>query len=281
MSLRPSRAVVVTLSFVFLVGGAVEWWHLRTARLPRGNNPILSGGELMKYITYKRVCRTDADCERPLSCVSDERVQNRRCLTSECETDLQCESGFVCRVVSDQPIVRICKATGSRKEGERCHPDAARRNESCGPGLLCLRHHCGRFCRLDDPKSCPRGTVCTGSRNGSACVPCCAPGTCPSEKQCIPLEEGLAVCGTVVTINCDLTPCPEGQLCDRSMVGMKDRVAMRCLPSCAPDKPCAAGSYCSDGRCVPTCQKDADCAPLEECAPIPDLRLSLCQFRGE
>src|SRR5689334_15489200 len=97
MNVHAPKAVVLALTFVLLVGGAVQWWILSHSRPKAEVVPVLSDGELLRYVTYRRLCRTSQECERPLVCTPDEREQNRLCLASECETDLQCPTGFLCR----------------------------------------------------------------------------------------------------------------------------------------------------------------------------------------
>jgi hypothetical protein len=277
--LRATRAVIATLVVLLLVGGAIEWWLLSRPQSKEDVSPVLSGGELMRYVTYKRLCTTSRDCEWPLVCTKDERVQNRRCLTSECETDLQCEPGFACMAVRSAPVVRICKGVGVREEGERCSSDSPLKDESCRTGLLCVRGHCGRPCSAEDPAGCPPAHACVGSRNGAACVPRCTPESCPPGKQCIRFDDELAVCGTLVTTNCDQSPCPEDQVCDRATVGRKDQIAMRCLPPCGPKKACPTGSYCFGNVCQRLCSQSKECGPLEECVRFPALHLSICEFK--
>jgi hypothetical protein len=278
MSSNAPKAVVLALTFILLLGGAIQWWFLGHSRSEAGVSPMLSEGELMQYVTYKRVCRTSKDCEPPLVCIADERVQNYRCLTSECMTDTDCPSGFACRAASVHPIVRLCKTLGTRSEGERCGPDSPYKNQSCGPGLVCMRGDCGRFCRLGESGSCPRGFGCVDSPDGPACQSQCTRETCPPPKTCVRFDDELAVCGTLATSNCDETPCPAGQVCDRATQGMKDRLAMRCLPSCGPDKPCAPGSYCRGNMCMRLCEKDEECGALEQCVLTPSLNLSMCRL---
>jgi hypothetical protein len=225
-------------------------------------------------------CRTDKDCEWPLNCTADERAQRYHCLASECETDLQCEPGHVCRAVDIERPVRLCKAIGVRKEGERCTPDSADRKHSCGSGLLCLRSYCGRPCRPEDPSSCQRGTACVDSLlNGHACVPRCSPGECPQGEECVRFDDELAVCGAVVTDNCDRNPCPPGQLCDRGLVGRDGRIAMRCSPTCGPDNPCPQGWSCFSKKCLQRCGQNEECRSMEECSLFPDMRSSFCVLR--
>jgi hypothetical protein len=235
----------------------------------------------MGYATYKRACHTSKDCEPPLVCTYDERVQGRRCLSSECASNLECDEGFVCRAVRIAPVVRLCKSVGIRMEGERCEPEAEERKYSCGPGLLCLRGFCGRSCRPDDPTSCPHGTICANAAaDGHACLPRCSPGRCPEGQECVRFDEELIVCGKVVTENCQRVPCPDGQVCHPDLVGLKDRIAMRCLSTCAPDRPCPKGEYCLGTECLRHCTQNADCGPLEECSLFPDKHVSLCMLQG-
>lgn len=128
--------------------------------------------------------------------------------------------------------------------------------------------------------SCPPGTTCISTRDGPACVAHCTPETCPFPKTCLRFDDELRICGTLVTGNCNETPCPEGQVCDQSMIGMGDKLATKCLSACAPNKPCPSGSYCFGNMCKQICQKDEDCDSLEQCVLYPDLKLSVCVLYG-
>lgn len=277
---RATKAVVLSLLTVLLAGGAIQGWFWSRPHNEADVSPMLSSGELMSYVTYKRVCRTSKDCEPPLACTADERVQNYRCLTSECMTDADCPSGFACRAARARPVVRFCKTLGTRREGERCFPDSPYKDMSCGAGLKCMRGICGRVCRLGDPGSCPLGFGCVDTPDSPACVSQCSRETCPPPKTCLRFDDELRICGTLVTGNCNETPCPEGQVCDQSTIGMGDKLATKCLSSCAPDKPCPSGNYCFGNMCKQLCQKDEDCDPLEQCVLYPDLKLSVCVLYG-
>lgn len=279
MSIRPTQAVVISLVTILTVGGAIEggWlsYQLRRGRKPSA--PVLTRGELLRYITFRRHCQDDKECEPPLACTADERVGGYFCLPSECETDLQCQPGFSCIRVRADPIVRLCLATGTRQEGERCQDVSPIAQESCAPGLTCMRGTCGRPCRPDDPASCPPGNACRDSgMDGYACQPNCAPGACPPGKTCVRFGAELAICGTLVSVNCDETPCGVNHICEKEMVGMKDKIAMRCVQTCAADSPCPEGYSCQSGRCLRLCQQDSDCGPHQECNLIFDLHLSFC-----
>ncbi len=90
-------------------------------------------------------------------------------------------------------------------------------------------------------------------------------------------DDELALCGTPVGVNCDETPCGVDQFCDKEAVGMKDKIAMRCVHKCAADKPCPEGYSCGGGgECLRVCKKDSDCGPWEECDLLINLNASFC-----
>jgi hypothetical protein len=278
MSSRPTLTVLISVATILTVGGAIEGWRFsqRMARWRKPSAPVLTREELRRYVTFRRPCDEDKEeCEKPLACTPDARFAGYFCLPSECETDWQCQPGFSCTAVRSRPIVRLCYPTGTRQEGERCYDGSPHADESCAPGLICMRNTCGRRCQPDDPASCPRGTACRDSADGYACQPNCAPGDCPSVQRCVRIDDELALCGTPVGANCDESPCGVDQICEKS-IPLTDEIIMRCLQKCSEDKPCPEGYSCGGGQCDRLCKKDSDCGPWEACERIISLNASFC-----
>src|SRR4051812_15695566 len=106
------------MALILVAGGSIAWWRVMDmARAGRNAQPILDKGQLRALLTYKRHCRKQADCENPLLCMSDARASEWRCLASECQTDLQCQPGFMCTPFSYTgfPPIRLCLIQGTQK----------------------------------------------------------------------------------------------------------------------------------------------------------------------
>jgi hypothetical protein len=280
---RVTLLLTASMVLTFGVGGALEWWwirvHHQTGVL---SSPVLSAAELAKFSTFQHLCLRNEDCEPPLACVLDRRIDNRQCLASECETDLQCQPGFVCRAIRDRgPLVRLCVAEGTKKEGERCLAFPGLRKEGCQTGLLCNDGYCGRPCRLTDPLSCPTGYACRDDINGPSCVPSCVQNDCSQGKQCVRLDKEISVCATVVGDNCDTVPCPSGQECRREPQGWKGSVIMWCAIPCREGTAsCPAGSVCFEGECRHPCTfgQPETCGLHEICVVYPFAHFSACRL---
>jgi hypothetical protein len=159
--------------------------------------PMLSPEERRSLLTYGRNCETDNDCEAPLRCFFSSHTMSRYCTDSRCLTDMQCQEGFICRTqtVSNGDPLRVCSLVGVRKEGEVCLAHSPSNDYACEQGLRC-NSRCGRPCELDEPSSCPEGTVCHQYRCHKACAPedpaSCAPGFVCHQKtakepwRCVP-----------------------------------------------------------------------------------------------
>src|SRR5437868_3979996 len=90
-ALRAAIAIVLLL----VLGGLVIWVGMPLLHVGSGQR-VLDTGQLRALVTYKRLCRKQADCEAPLLCMDDARLGGWRCLANECESDFQCEPGFMC-----------------------------------------------------------------------------------------------------------------------------------------------------------------------------------------
>ncbi|SEN34068.1 hypothetical protein SAMN05444354_13841 [Stigmatella aurantiaca] len=74
-------------------------------------SPVLDAAARAQLGTYHRSCKLSADCEPPLGCLVDGRIGQIYCADSQCNTDLDCPEGLVCRNSSTTgkgPMVRLC-----------------------------------------------------------------------------------------------------------------------------------------------------------------------------
>lgn len=254
------------------------WWLYRVHH--RSEPPLLSAHDLDSLATYKRRCLSSNDCEWPLSCIFDDRVIGRRCLASECQTDLQCQPGHTCRTFTTEPLLRLCVLLGSQREGERCEGLPLKRDLACAEGLQCLRGFCGRSCQIANAASCPEGFTCVDdAAQGPVCLPNCLQTGCPEGKRCFRLDGGrFAVCGLLKGEDCEKTPCAPGERCESSTWRDTEYVWMRCERPCAPDSQCPPGLLCFRKRCERPCNHDVpgSCGPGKECAIFPEDGLQLC-----
>jgi hypothetical protein len=203
----------------------------------------------------------------------------RRCLASDCETDLECEPGFACRVLSDDPLLRLCVLAGTRLEGEHCELFPVTRDESCEGGLRCVHGFCGRACALGVPTSCAEGFACVDNpREGPTCVPSCLHTGCPNGQRCFRIEGEHAVCGLLRGDDCEKTPCAPGEQCVSSVWGPTEYVWMRCVQPCDEDTPCPRSSLCLYGLCQRPCDPEGPniCGPTERCLRYPEDNMYLC-----
>lgn len=267
-------SLLLPVPLVLLLSQALPGgWLPREAR-DRRISPVLSQEERRKLLTLDRTCRGSQDCEPPLGCLQDfRRFKLSVCTASECVVDTNCPEGQVCRAVKTQgagPLVRLCIATGERKEGEGCARLPKKREESCEPGLLCNRGYCGRPCQLGEPFGCPPGFICGEGPEVISCLPACEQGRCPEGQDCVHFDGGFAACARVNGVNCNRTPCPQGHECRIGYTpGVGDEVTMECLVPCGEKKgACPESTVCSFGFCRRLCDPEApeSCGPEEECA---------------
>ena len=236
-------------------------------------SPVLSVEERRQLLTFDHTCQGSDDCEHPLGCLQDLRRFNLSvCVSSECEVDPQCPDGQVCRAIKTQgrgPLVRLCVATGTRKEGQGCVRLPRKQEQACEPELVCNMGYCGRPCDLDEPAGCPPGFACKDGPEGVSCLPDCKEGQCSLKQECIHFEGGFAACVRVVGANCQRAPCPQGQECRIGHTpGEGDRVTMECLTPCDDrERSCPAGSVCFLGYCGRVCdpKTEGTCGPGEFC----------------
>jgi hypothetical protein len=266
-------SLLLPVPLVLLLSQALHGGFFSRGTRDKRISPVLSLEERRKLLTFDHICRGSEDCEPPLGCLQDfRRFKLSVCVSSECEVDTQCPDGQQCRTVKTQgggPLVRLCIATGIRKEGQGCSRLPKKQEEACEPGLLCNRGYCGRPCQLEEAASCPHGFVCHEGPETASCLPACEDGQCPAGQECVHFEGRFAACTRVVGKNCKQTPCPQEQECRVGYTpGEGDRVTMECLVPCGDQKSsCPAGSVCFFGYCGRVCdpQQEGACGPDEFC----------------
>lgn len=214
-------------------------------------------------------CRTDSDCPAGQGCVINREARRFECMDSECEEDIHCFPGFVCRAVTTGaggPVIRRCTPEGLRREGEPCSSGYVSRESACREGLRCIHMRCAAPCRLEDPASCPSGYTCTDHDDGPGCVPDCRQLGCPGEQRCIHVRDSRYQCLERVVGTCHETPCAEGERCVTWM--SRNRGAFWCARDCTPLLPesCPADHVC--GRASPTtsaCFRQCDPRERDAC----------------
>jgi hypothetical protein len=279
--------VAIAIALLLALWGLTSWFVL-PALASRSGQPVLDERQLMALATYKRRCRVQADCETPLLCMGDARLGGWRCLANECESDLQCESGFMCATFkySDTPAIHLCVIRGERKEGERCAEFPVHEKHGCQPGLLCNSGFCGRPCRPDGPPACPEGFACHPGTNEPACLPSCLRTGCPPERQCVRMSGDYAICAVVHGHDCEKQPCSPGEVCRRILTHLREpqTVNMECALPCGgkDGERCPQGTACVSHYCERTCDEGApgSCHPGERCARVigPKGRLAICEL---
>jgi hypothetical protein len=116
--------LMLTLPLVYLLKDILFLSPMRGDTRDWSIRPMLSVEERRRLVTFDRACRGSRECEAPLGCLQDLRRFSRSvCMGSECNLDSHCPEGQSCRAVKTQdvgPVVRLCIATGIRKEGQAC-----------------------------------------------------------------------------------------------------------------------------------------------------------------
>jgi hypothetical protein len=278
-------AAAMAILLMLALGGGTVWVGTSSHR-----RSTLDNARARDLLTYRRNCRTQADCEAPLLCMSDAQHGGWRCLASECETDSQCEPGFMCTPFHfpRSPPIQLCLIQGIRNEGEPCTDFPLHAEHGCRPGLICNSGFCGRPCRPDGSPTCPEGFTCHPGNNDPACLPSCLRTGCPQDKRCVRLVDELAVCAVVHGHDCETQPCPTGEVCRREtgrQAGGQD-VIMWCARPCdgRGDGGCPRGSVCVAGFCERTCDEAAPttCGPGERCTRtfLPGRTFAVCAIDG-
>ena len=233
-------------------------------------SPVLDAEVRDRLLTYKRSCRSSAECDPPLGCLYASRYRHAYCTDSQCTTDAQCPEGQLCLKLATKgngPLVRVCVPVGVRQEGETCDSVPADQQSACADGLVCAGRDgwCARSCHLETTAECPEGFFCADTTPEPACLPTCEKRGCPAGQQCIRFLEGASQCVHVYGPNCQQSPCPEGRQCQ----AMPDpahpgKAWLWCVQLCGTDHPpCPTGKVCSEYECVPECDPEVPAACAE------------------
>jgi hypothetical protein len=238
-------------------------------------------------------CTTNADCPLGQGCAANRKTRRMECMASECEVDVHCFPGQVCRAVNAGDArsapVRRCVPVGLREEGEPCDLEPLSVTASCQEGLNCVFSQCARPCQPRQPWSCPKGYICKAGLGSHGCVPDCRELGCPAGQRCKALEDGHYQCLVAVVGECPEVPCTEGERCNMDL--SRGRAAFWCARVCNPLKPasCGPGEVCgrAEGHihtCYQRCgSQDLDsCGPEQVCRTVSkDLSLWGCAPRAE
>jgi hypothetical protein len=211
-------------------------------------------------------CRTDSDCPAGKGCIANRETRRFECMESECEEDVHCFPGLVCRRTSRGDmgaIIRRCIPVGERREGEPCDTLFVSTAGACQEGLICHRGVCSVPCRLGDAASCPQGYACEEGSNGAACFPDCRVRGCPGGQRCKRLDDKDFQCLEQVQGDCPEIPCAEGERCIMRM--KRGRGVFWCARVCDPLRvdSCPADQICG-GR-GGTCYRRCDPMDLDSC----------------
>jgi hypothetical protein len=244
--------------------------------------PMLPPDEASRLPTFTRSCEGNEDCDAPLVCLRQLKWK-RACVASTCATDADCSGGLSCYSIAvGERVVRMCGAPGEVEEGAFCTELPLERNWACAPGLVCTQTRCRRPCQPQEPRSCPEGYFCRAADvKGSVCLPSCKEQSCPEGQRCVSLMNGASVCARVHGADCQLKPCPAGQVCEVSARETQNGVWMRCALACGTqESPCPEGFSCIGKRCRQQCGSDEPgaCGPLERCAGFSEHSSGVCIF---
>lgn len=157
-----------------------------------GCSQVAQGGGKTEALCLK-TCRVGGgDCRDGYSCAV--RPEGNFCFP-DCNNDADCNlnggTDSVCRVCDHVCIPRV---QSGRSVGETCLADS-----ECAQGDVCLRYTsnsygvCARPCALT-ACGCPVNTACqpVGTRGERLCVSNCTTFSCPEGTQCTPSGEGTA-----------------------------------------------------------------------------------------
>jgi hypothetical protein len=214
-------------------------------------------------------CWIDSDCPAGRGCVANRETRRFECLESECEEDVHCFPGFVCRRAAGGgtgPIIRRCIPVGERREGEPCDTLFVSTAGACQEGLICHRGVCSIPCRLGDAASCPQDYVCEEGSNGVACFPDCRVRGCPGGQRYKRLNGEDFECLEQVQGECPEKPCAEGERCNMRV--SRGRGVFWCARLCNPLLPdsCPADQICGvGGGSASTCFRRCDPMDLDSC----------------
>jgi hypothetical protein len=190
-------------------------------------------------------------------------------MASECDEDVHCFPGSVCRAVTTGAtgvVVRRCTPEGERGEGEPCDFGYVSPGGACREGLVCLSGTCGVRCRLDEPLSCPDGHSCEDSLDGPACHADCRKLGCPRGERCKRLGDSEYRCLARIQGDCPETPCGPGERCNAEVI--RAHGVFWCARICNPllADSCPGGQICGMGSAtVSTCFSRCDPLDLDSC----------------
>lgn len=215
-------------------------------------------------------CRVDSDCPPGQGCVANRETRGFECMASDCEEDVHCFPGSVCRAVTNGAtglVVRRCTPEGQRSEGEPCDSGYVSSTSACREGLVCLSGRCRTRCRLDAPASCPLGYSCEDTLDGPGCHPDCRDLGCPRGQRCKRLNDDSSYqCLASVQGDCPETACGEGERCNMRL--FRAHGVFWCARLCNPllADSCPAGQICGmGGATVSTCYRSCDPLNLDSC----------------
>lgn len=215
------------------------------------------------------VCRTDGDCPAGQGCVANRQTRRFECMASECEEDVGCQPGTVCRSVTTGAtgsLVHRCVPEGVRREGESCDALAASSASACHEGLRCVNQVCSLPCALDGSVRCAPGFVCGEGLDGPGCFPDCQQRGCPEGERCSLIRDNEYQCLAKAEGDCRDTPCAEGERCNLRL--SRGRAVFWCARRCNPMLPdaCASGEVCGVGSpTVSTCFRQCDPRDAQAC----------------
>ncbi len=217
-------------------------------------------------------CRTDGDCQPGQGCVANRETRRFECQASECEEDVHCFPGSVCRPVTTgatgNTVIRRCVPEGVRREGESCDTVPISPAGSCREGLRCVNQVCSVPCVPGEPSGCSSGFLCTDSLNGPGCFPDCQRLGCPEGQRCSRVQDEQYQCLVDSQGDCRDTPCPEGERCNLRM--SRGHAVSWCARVCNPlvSASCPEGQVCGVGSpIVSTCFRKCDPMELRSCGP--------------
>jgi hypothetical protein len=226
-------------------------------------------------------CQSDSDCPAGKGCVANGQTHRLECMASDCEQDLDCFPGLVCRPATlgnTGPVVHRCVAAGERSAGESCDLLFVSKAGACQEGLICHRGVCSTPCSMEDASSCPEGSSCEEGLNGAACFGDCRVQGCAQGQQCKRLSDTKYQCLESVRGECPETPCAQGQRCN-ARVSHGQGVfwcAQLCNPlladSCSTGQVCGVGAptvstcfrRCDPGAVPDTCGEGWQCVSVSE-----------------
>ncbi len=244
--------------------------------------PMLAQDEASRLLTFARDCEGNEDCEAPLVCLRQLKWK-MACVASTCATDADCSGGLSCySIAAGDRVVRMCGAPGDVAEGEFCTELPRERSWACAPDLVCTQMRCRRPCSPQGPQGCPAGYFCSAADvKGAVCLPTCEGRTCAEGERCVALDNGVSVCARVYGTDCQLNPCPAGQVCDVSTGTAQGGMWMKCALPCGKQGPsCPDGMSCIGEICRQRCsaEESGSCGQLEMCAGASERSLGVCVF---